>query len=175
MFINYGAGNSSPIASIKALIQSGYNGGTWNGSGINSTGAAATPGYGIGYADAKDPGNPAGLSSGTIEIRYTLLGDANLDGLVNGADFGILAANFNKSATSWDQADFNYDGLVNGADFGDLAANFNKGATSPAEWAQVVAFAQANGLMTDVPEPIGLSSLGALAVGLLVRRRPGKS
>ena len=75
------------------------------------------------------PGNPAGLSSGTIEIKYTLLGDADLNGIVNGTDFGILAANFNKGVSGWDQGDFDYHDVVNGHDFGDLAANFNKGAT----------------------------------------------
>ena len=35
--------------------------------------------YGIGYADGAD-GAVAGLPSGEIEIMFTLLGDANLDG-----------------------------------------------------------------------------------------------
>jgi 6-phosphogluconolactonase (cycloisomerase 2 family) len=56
------------------------------------------------------------------------LGDANLDGTVNGADF--LAWNANKFASSlqWDQGDFNGDGEVNGADF--LAWNANKFTSS---------------------------------------------
>jgi hypothetical protein len=57
-----------------------------------------------------------------------LLGDADLNGVVNGIDFGIVSANFNKAVTAWDQGDFNYDGIVNGVDFAELAANFNKGA-----------------------------------------------
>ena len=61
-------------------------------------------------------------------IKYTLLGDADLNGIVNGIDFGILSANFNKGVTAWDQGDFNYDGIVNGIDFGELSANFNRGA-----------------------------------------------
>jgi hypothetical protein len=83
----------------------------------------------LGYADSADAGNPANLSSGTIEMKYTLLGDANLDGVVNAVDFGILAANFNKGVTGWDKGDFNYDNVVSAVDFGELAANFNKGAT----------------------------------------------
>ncbi|MGA2440237.1 MAG: fibronectin type III domain-containing protein [Tepidisphaeraceae bacterium] len=130
VFINYGS-NADPIAAIAGYIKSGYNGGGWNGPGIIST-AARTPTnsllYALGYADGKD-GVVSGLSSGQIEIKYTRLGDANLDGLVNAADFTILAANFNQSVTGWDQGDFNYDGLVNAADFTDLAANFNQGAS----------------------------------------------
>jgi hypothetical protein len=64
-----------------------------------------------------------------IEIMYTLLGDANLDGKVNGTDFTILATNFNQSVTDgWDKGDFNYDGKVNGSDFLALATNFNQSA-----------------------------------------------
>jgi beta-glucanase (GH16 family) len=127
VIINYGSG-SDPISTIAGYIKSGYNGGAWIGTGIISAAARApTNGlyYGLGYADGKDR-VVSGLSSGQIEIKYTLLGDANLDGLVNGEDFTILASNFNQPATSWDQGDFNYDGTVNGEDFTLLAANFNQ-------------------------------------------------
>ena len=175
IIINYGAG-ADPIASIGTLIKSGFNGGAWTGSGITSTAAQANSGsYGIGYADASDPGNPAGLASGQIEIMYTLLGDANLDGAVNGTDFAILASNFNKADAAghsgWDEGDFNYDGSVNGSDFADLASNFNKGASQAADLTALDSFAASNGLSADVPEPatLGLLSLGA--IGLLRRRR----
>ena len=110
MWINYGS-NADPIASIIAAIQPGYAAGGWSGAGIMSSAAAAnSSSYGLGYADSADAGNPAALPSGTIEIMYTLLGDANLDGKVNGTDFVIMSDNFNDSVTSWDQGDFNYDG-----------------------------------------------------------------
>jgi hypothetical protein len=126
--LTYGAG-PDPISTIAAEIASGVNGGAWNGSGINSSNAAANTGsYALGYADSADPGNPAGLATGTLMIKYTLLGDANLDGTVNGVDFGIVGANFNKSVSYWDQGDFNFDGIVNGVDFGELSASFNQGA-----------------------------------------------
>jgi MYXO-CTERM domain-containing protein len=175
LFIDYGSG-ADPIASIIAWIKSGYAGGAWNGSGISSTSAHANSGsYGLGYADSADPGNPAGLASGTIEIRYTLLGDANLDGAVNGTDFAILATNFNKAVGGWDQGDFNYDGSDNGADFAFLASNFNKGVGpsvgSTADAAAVDSFAAANGLMADVPEP-GCGAIAMMAAaGIVARRR----
>jgi hypothetical protein len=132
MLINYGSG-TDPIASIAAWIASGYAGGSWNGTGIMSTTAQSnSASYGLGYADAADPGNPANLASGTIEIMYTLLGDANLDGKVNGTDFNILASNFNTGGDSWDQGCFTYDRKVNGTDFNLLAANFNQGDIFPA-------------------------------------------
>jgi hypothetical protein len=128
VFINYGA-NTDPIAAIAGNLKSGYNGEGWNGPGIFSSAAAANPGYALGYADGAD-GVVSGLSSGQIEIRYTLVGDANLDGAVNGTDFAILAANFNKAVSGWDKGDFDYNGAVNGTDFAGLAANFNKGASN---------------------------------------------
>jgi hypothetical protein len=42
------------------------------------------------------------LTSGQIEVMYTLLGDANLDGLVNAADFNELAAKFNQGVSRAD-------------------------------------------------------------------------
>jgi hypothetical protein len=154
LIINYGSG-TDPIATIKAEIAGGYANGAWTGTGITSTTAQANSGgYGLGYADSADPGNPAGLASGTIEVMYTLLGDANLDGKVNGSDFAILATNFNEAVNSWDQGDFNYDNKVNGTDFTELAENFNKGTPiATADLAALDSFAAANGFLTNVPEP----------------------
>jgi len=175
IIINYGTG-ADPIASIKAMIVSGYGGGAWTGTGIMSTAAQSNSGsYGIGYADSADPGNPAGLSSGQIEIMYTLLGDANLDGAVNGSDFAILATNFNKAVSGWDQGDFNYDGAANGSDFALLASNFNKGASqsaaSGADVAALDSFAASNGLLASVPEPASMGVLVVAGMGILSRRR----
>jgi autotransporter-associated beta strand protein len=171
LIINYGS-DPDPIASIVALLDAGYNGGAWNGPGsIDSSAVATNRGYSVGYADSADPGNPAGLTSGTLEIAFTLLGDANLDHAVNGVDFGILAANFNKGITGWDKGDFNYDNTVNGVDFGELAANFNRGAASASDIAALDAFAAANGLMADVPEPGSEVFIGLVSSCLFLGRR----
>jgi hypothetical protein len=176
-YIDYGT-NPDPISTIRAYLISGFNSGGWNGPGIDSSTATANSlSYGLGYADSADPGNPANLPSGIIEVAYTLLGDCNLDRVVNGIDFGILAANFNKGVSRWDQGDFNYDNVVNGIDFGELAANFNQGASGAdigppvIDDPAVVAFAQANGLMADVPEPACGGCLLVAAIGALTRRR----
>jgi hypothetical protein len=177
MFINYGSG-PDPISSIAAMIQSGYNGGNWRGAGIISSDANMS--YGLGYADYADPGNPAGLSSGQIEIMYTLYGDANLDGKVNGTDFNLMATNFNQAVTNgWDKGDFNYDNKVNGNDFVLLAANFNQFASqsdvSAADVAALDNFAAANGIsLENVPEPASLAII-ALAGSQTFRRRRRKS
>ncbi|HEY1922453.1 MAG TPA: dockerin type I domain-containing protein, partial [Tepidisphaeraceae bacterium] len=174
LFINYGAG-TDPIASIAAYIKSGYANGAWTGPGIMSTTDQTAMAYGIGYADGAD-GVVAGLSSGQIEIRYTLYGDANLDGVVSGVDFTILAGNLNKVVSGWDKGDFNYDGVVSGQDFTALIGNLGKAANGgsvelpAADYAAIDAFAVANGLMADVPEPASCIVIPGLAV-LLARRR----
>ena len=128
----------------------------------------------VGYADAADPGNPAGLAAGQIEVMYALLGDANLDGKVNGTDFVIMATNFNQSGMSWDQGDFNYDGNVNGSDFVLLADNFNQYASESSvaatDLAALESFAGANGISVNVPEP-GVAGV-LLVIGLTgIRKR----
>jgi fibronectin-binding autotransporter adhesin len=187
IIISYAAGTQAAAdAAVRAYLVSGYNGGAWNGTGMESTAANAlfTAGnthYGLGYADGADMNGSSpvvpGLGAGNIEVKYTLYGDANLDGVVNGTDFGILAAHFGDQVTAWDEGDFNYDGVVNGSDFGALAANFGQQANGTAEdlpaadYAALDAFAAANGLLADVPEPasLGLVTLGA--IGILARRR----
>ena len=68
-------------AAIQGYIANGANGGIV--SSYVAAKLAAGSQYGIGYADASDTGNPAGLAAHTLEARPTLLGDANLDGTVN--------------------------------------------------------------------------------------------
>ncbi len=169
---------ASPIETIAGYVASGYNGGFWNGPGIVTTAPLSVNGlrYGVGYADGADR-VVAGLSSGQIEVRYTLLGDANLDGVVNGSDFSILAANFGHSVKGWDQGDFDYNGVVNGSDFSSLAANFGQGvggpsAVSVADLQALEAFAVANGLsMPNVPEPAALGLMALSSKTFLFRRR----
>jgi hypothetical protein len=55
-----------------------------------------------------------------------MLGDTNLDGSVNAADFVALANHFNKSSAVWSDGDVNYDGVVNAIDFNVIAANYGQ-------------------------------------------------
>ncbi len=180
--------SSDPIATIQQYLLNGFNGGHWNGTGGNGVGAiissaaALNSHYGIGWADGGDGTHSvSGLLGGEIELKYTLLGDANLDGTVNGSDFSILAANFGLGHTNWDQGNFLYGSSVNGSDFSALAANFGQGdsgaavGVSPADIAALDAFAVANGLplptFATIPEPASCALLSLSAISLLVRRR----
>ncbi len=184
--------NGASISSIEGYLQAGYNGGSWNGPGIFSSVVASQNAlgglqYGIGFASGSDGTHAVStLSSGQVELRYTLLGDANLDGTVNGSDFSILAANFGLGVTNWDQGNFLYGSSVNGSDFSALAANFGQGDSYPgvagstsdvtaADVAALDAFAAANGLsiptVAAVPEPATISVVALAGAGLLARRR----
>lgn len=174
MIVDYGGGVlTTPIADIRGFLQTGYNGGNWAGNGITSTSAAAASGTGsktgIGYVEAIDifpafPGSFGGyaVDNTSVLLRYTLMGDGDLNGTVNIDDFGRLASNFN-TAGLWFKGDFNYDGSINIDDFGLLAANFNKVLASPG--------LQPRG---SVPEP-GLPGLAMLSGLSLLRRRGNRA
>ena len=175
--IDYPTAGPSPLATIRSQITSGYNGGAWSGTGITSTSAAAEPATALGYAEASEVLNFAGgadtapfvgqlADKTTALVRYTLLGDANLDGKVDFADLVALAQSYNATVSSitdswWSHGDFNYDGVVNFPDLVKLAQNYNAMLTAPPTPATVLA---------QVPEPTSLVMLVAAACSLAVRR-----
>ncbi len=128
----------SPVASVEALLASGYDNGTWTGDGINwSAGNANT--RAVGYAEATDlfttfPATFAGqqVDDTSVLIRATRYGDADLDGTTNLNDFNRLAASFGQTSRRWSQGNFNFDALVNLDDFNLLAANFGASASAAA-------------------------------------------
>jgi hypothetical protein len=156
----------SPLAAIRILITSGYNGGAWDGEGIVTS---SGPGYAIGFAEASDlPGVPPiflPTDGTTVLLRGTRYGDANLDGVVNLNDFNLFAANFG-TGDAWHEGDFNYDGVTNLNDFNLLAANFGLSAAgpdvTPQDWSALAAAA---------PEPCALAVAVACCGGATLRRR----
>ena len=158
--IDYTGG--SPLASIQSQIIQGYNNGDWAGSGITSAAAAAVAADGanfhktaLGYAESSEVGEPAG----SVLIRYTFAGDANLDGQVDTSDFVALANHFGATGADWVQGDSNYDGTVNALDFNAIASNF--GAT----------LAPAPSLGALVPEPAMIGTLAFASIAMLGSRR----
>lgn len=101
--------------------------------------------------------------------------DADLNGLVDFADFLTLRENFGRTGRRFTEADFDGDDDVDLADFAILQNSFGYRSgvlglgLTPAPfdqgaWDQFVA---------SVPEPAGVGVLGAVATGLLARRRRG--
>jgi hypothetical protein len=119
------------------------------------------------------------VSANTIEVAYTLYGDANLDGKVDITDFNIFAPNFGLPTTlGWEAGDFDYSGTVDIGDFNLFAGNFGLSDNGTplglpaADYAALDAFAAANGLsLTSVPEPASLGLLIMGVVGVMARRR----
>jgi hypothetical protein len=80
--------------------------------------------------------------------------------------------------SAWDKGDFLYGGAVTGADFTALVSNLGKQANGgavvlpAADYAAIDAFAAANGLMADVPEPASAAILVAGMAMFIRRRRP---
>jgi hypothetical protein len=149
------------------LIKTGYASAAWTGPGITSSSAASvaanianTHKTAIGFAEASTfgIGTFAGqaVDTSAVLLRYTVVGDANIDGTVDTSDFNVLAANFNMTNALWQQGDFNFDGVVNALDFNNLSNNFGQILPSPA-------------LGSVVPEPAVLAPL--VLISLLRRRR----
>jgi hypothetical protein len=79
-------------------------------------------------------------------------GDANHDGVVDGADYTSWADHFLQSGQSWENGDFTGEGFVDGADYTIWADNFAPGLPAGAL------------AVSSVPEP---SSLALTAMGLV--------
>ncbi|MEM7809666.1 MAG: PEP-CTERM sorting domain-containing protein [Planctomycetota bacterium] len=94
----------------------------------------------------------------------SLPGDANGDGTVDLADFGILRANFGSTMGTFATGDFNGDMNVDLADFGILRANF--GTSVGSDFAALDAW-----YATVVPEPTTLALAGLAGFAMLRRRR----
>jgi hypothetical protein len=178
-------GNTS-LAVITAAAGRGFNGGSWNGSGISSSIAAADSKHltAVGVIENSTDGvNPIyGGSLGTFDgvnpnatdilVRYTYYGDANLDGQVDGSDYTLIDAGFNSrgTLTGWYHGDFNYDGKIDGSDYSliDNAFNTQQGNLVSAPGTPAALFA---GGSSAVPEPTSLSLLALGAVAMLRRKR----
>jgi hypothetical protein len=186
LIVDYAPGQS-PAASIRAAILSAKGTGNWAGAGLTSN-LLATPANALknalGFAEASGVLSPTGgtfagqnVDGTSILVRYTVLGDATLDGTVNFGDLLLLARNYNATgnAVTWGSGDFSYDGVVNFTDLLILAKNYNAvlptepipGAPTDFAGDLAAAFAQA------VPEPGAVTVLAAAACGsaLAGRRR----
>jgi hypothetical protein len=81
-----------------------------------------------------------------IIVKYTWLGDYNIDGVVDGLDYSVVDSNIDTVVSSggiagWLFGDGNLDGVVDATDYGLIDANYGKGGPlSP-------------GTITAVPEP----------------------
>jgi autotransporter-associated beta strand protein len=170
VIIDYSSPATDPIASIATWIKNGFyslSGPQIVSSDIAADDTASGLSYGIGYADGADH-TVAGLPSGEIEIMFTLLGDANLDGTVNAEDFTPFSQHLGESGM-WDGGDFNYDGTVNAEDFTPFSHNLGQPATLAA--AAGVLESADDISPANVPEPASVGIMMIAGLGILRRWR----
>jgi hypothetical protein len=166
------------LQTITALVKQGYSNGTWAGTGIISTAAAADSTHltalgviqnnqsGTALFTASNPFNEMVPGTGDVLVAYTYYGDANLDGTVDGSDYSLIDNGFINNLTGWFNGDFNYDGVIDGSDYALIDNSFNQqgvqldAALSTSQIASTEA----------VPEPAAMSLL-MLGIGGLSRRR----
>jgi hypothetical protein len=131
MAILYGSG-TSPLTTVATDIGDAYDNKLWDKPGLTSSIAKTTPSVtALGFGEASTLGFTTfdGLTLGgnAVVVKYTLVGDANLDGTVNLADFNKVLANFNvPSGSTWTSGSFDYSGSVGLADYNDVIHNFNQ-------------------------------------------------
>jgi hypothetical protein len=108
--------------------------GTTTGSPLYGSGTS------LGLFDGTSP------ASSDVLLKYTYIGDANLDGTVDGSDYNridsasLSPAVARSPAPRWFNGDFNYDGVVNGSDYTLIDNAYNtQGASLAAQIAKVAA------------------------------------
>lgn len=161
---NYGIFDNFKVERLASAVDGDFNDdGLFNCADVNGLTADIAAGTNTASFDLTGDGNVNiadldawRLAAGEVNIgpgRAYRVGDANLDGVVDGSDFNIWNANKFTGNTAWCSGNFNADTVTDGSDFN--LWNSNK-------------FTASDGSL--VPEP---ASFGLLACGLaiLVARR----
>ncbi len=127
--------------SLFTLLQQGSNfshGGYWNGStGITSSAAAGNPPLAALGMELNSSSESSfdGITVSPTDglIKYTYIGDTDLTGALNAADYINIDSGFGAQSPGWQNGDFNYDGVINGDDYTLIDNAFNtQQATVPA-------------------------------------------
>jgi predicted outer membrane repeat protein len=147
---------ASPLAVVRSALASGYHNGAWTGTGITSSAARATPHRAVGYAEAASiglttyAGHP--VDGPALLLKYTLAGDATLDGRLNGDDFALADRGRARGGfDNWVHGDFDYDAAVTDADLSILDAAFAPPPPPPAPIAATIPPAPAGADTTSTP------------------------
>jgi hypothetical protein len=130
MAILYGSG-SSPLTTVNGELLEARDGGLWDMPGLTSTAArneGGTTALGFGEASTLDLTTFDGLTLGgnAVLVKYTLVGDANLDGNVGLADYNTVLSHYNGTGQPWTSGSFDYLGSVGLADYNTVLANYNQ-------------------------------------------------
>jgi hypothetical protein len=192
LVVDYSGGpGNSPIGTPTNFIYNGLSGAiasannfnAWNGPGIRTSQPSALTGLTtIGIAEASavlglSPGDTALWSGQVIDdtsvlLRYTYAGDGNLDGVIDGGDYGLIDNNVQiPGASGYANGDFNYDGVIDGGDYGIIDNNIQAQGAPLGDSASALPAVAMNGV-TAVPEPaMCVAAIMTIGGGVLARRR----
>jgi len=180
----------SPLPSLRdAVVRASQAG--WTGPGLTSSSIVIHPNAAVGYAEASDALGLTGsqtasfagqtADASTVLVRYTLAGDANLDGRVDFSDLVRLAQNYNTNVSAsgdgwWSRGDFTYDGITDFSDLVKLAQNYNTALPSASIPGAPAAFqSDLAAVFARVPEPTAPPILFLASVALTRRRKKPRS
>ena len=180
LITNTTAGTSSGgvYGGLQGEVQRAYDFNAWDQPGLTTSMPDAVAGLttigiatgeqmrGLGPTDTDTFAGQTITGASTIAM-YTYAGDGNLDGVIDGGDYGIID-NFVQvpGADGYANGDFNYDGVIDGGDYGVIDNNIQ---------AQGPGFSTSGSLggVTTVPEPgsATLLLIAGLGAGAIRRRR----
>jgi hypothetical protein len=182
-------------AMVNGLVHNAYHDFAWDHPGVTSSTVQADVANGVPAAvgillNNDGNGNPLFYGDGTalpqfegrsvdansVLMKYTLLGDGDLNGIVDTVDFALFQAGYTGAAPyiGFAFGDYDYNGIVDSVDFSLFQAGQQYSQANPPS-PEIVAFAAQHGLpllAAVVPEPATFSLLAlAGAAGLASRRR----
>lgn len=129
----------STVASLVAQVAYARDGGAWDRPGLTSSGARASLYHlktlgvmsGADYNSVGGTGLFDGLSyvAGDSLVKYTGMGDANFDGVVNSADTARTDLGLANGLTGWVNGDYDSSGVVDYWDYAwqDVSYNVEQG------------------------------------------------
>jgi hypothetical protein len=161
-----GTWNGTAYTGVTGMIQSGFNGGDWNGSGIVTSMTDATTSVltFLAVANADEVGYAGGtfggvsVSASDTLVMYTWGGDADLNGTLNGDDYFFIDSNILAQIPGYHNGDFDVNGEINGDDYFIIDANISFAQASPP-----FPTGGGGGGLALVPEPGSMGFLAAAA------------
>jgi hypothetical protein len=163
----------APRPAVEQLVARAYNFTAWDGSGVGTSQSQALQGVTtLAVATAgevfRESFGGFSVAADNVLVMYTYTGDLNLDGLIDGADYGIIDNYVQFPGTDgYANGDFNYDGTIDGADYG-LIDNAVQLQGDPFPIGNVAAAPASSAVA--VPEPASVAALAIWPAALLVRR-----